>query len=232
MCGKIVPPLATAPFIGLAGPPNDRSLLAEADHRIANHLALLTAYVRLKAADLARQTAEPSRASMGLVLQGIGAQVGAVSRLHRALAADGAGACADVSELLHEICASFTGGLSGEIDIAEDFAPGCEVRPDQALALGRIISEVITNAIKYGHDGETILVRSRRDMAGAVLIEVDDDGPGLPETFDPMTDGGIGFRLLRALGERLGAKIVFLSTDAGVRFSLKLPVPEVTAIAV
>jgi len=221
--GKIVPPLSTAPFIGFASPRNDRSLMAEADHRIGNHLALLTAYVHLKAADLARQPAEPSRASMGLLLQGVGAQVTAISRLHRALANDGSGVSADLGDFLHDICASFTDGLSGAAKLTENFAPGCVVRPEQALALGRIVSEVITNAIKYGHDGETIIVHCCQDSAGAVLIEIVDDGPGLPEAFDPLTDGGLGFRLLRRLGEQLGALITFQSTDTGLRFRLTLP---------
>jgi len=221
--GKFVPQLVTAPFIGVASSRNDRSLLAEADHRIANHLALLNAYVRLKAADMARQTAEPSRASMGLLLQGVGAQVRSISRLHRALAYDGSGASADLGGFLQEICASFTDGLSGSIKLEEKLAPGITVRPDQALALGRIVSEVITNAVKHGHGGDTILVHCGRDNIGAVLIEIDDDGPGLPEAFDPLTDGGLGFRLLRRLGEQLGAAITFQSTGAGLHFRLMLP---------
>jgi two-component sensor histidine kinase len=220
--GKTAPPPTTRPFLG-AGSPHDVAFVAEGDHRIANHLALLAGYVRLKAADLGQQDAEPNRAQMLLLLQGLAAQIGAISRLHRVLSRDDFGASAHLDELLHEICASFTAGLSGGIKLTEDFAPDCVLRPDQTMAVGRIVSEAITNAVKYGGDGEFILVRCALDNAGSVVIEVIDHGPGLPETFDPSADGGLGFRLLRGLAKKLSGTLHFQSIGHGLRFSLVLP---------
>jgi two-component sensor histidine kinase len=217
----------TSSFAGVADTSDAGLLLAEADHRIANHLALLTGYMRLKAADLAGQAAEPSRDSVGLLLASVSGQINAVARLHRCLAADQRPTSADLSEQLHEICAPFASSLCGAARFVEDFPPGCVVRPEQLLPLSRIVAEVITNALKHAHaDGEAgaILARCRNDDTGAVLIEVIDDGAGLPETFDPETDGGLGFRLLRALGKQLGALITFDSGDHGLRFRLTLPV--------
>jgi two-component sensor histidine kinase len=215
-----------APFTGIGGSDVEGLFLAEADHRIANHLALLTGYVRLKAADLARQSAAPSRDSVHLLLEGVGAQIDAVSRLHRRLAADGSRASADLGEHLHVICASFASGLSGAITLIEDLPFGCAVRSDQVLPLTQIVAEVVTNALKHAHPGGeagAILVRCRKDDMGAALIEIIDDGAGLPETFNPQTDGGLGFRLLQALGRKLGALIAFESTKPGLRFRLTLP---------
>nr|QQZ49959.1 hypothetical protein JKL49_25250 [Phenylobacterium glaciei] len=75
----------------------DCSLLVEADHRIANHLAMLGGYVRLKAAGVSGEGR--------LLLETIGAQVDAVSRLHRALATHGQHGAVDLSEHLRAICA-------------------------------------------------------------------------------------------------------------------------------
>jgi two-component sensor histidine kinase len=202
------------------------SLLAEADHRIANHLALLSSHVRLKAADLALQPAELRLDNVRLLLAGIDAQITAVARLHRSLAANGRRASADLSEHLHATCMPFMSGLSGAITLIEDFSPGCVVRPDQVLPLTQIVAEVVTNAIKHAHAGGeagVILVRSSKDDSGTVRVEVIDDGTGLPETFDPKTDGGLGLRLVRALGKQVCALVAFESTSHGLRFRLSLP---------
>lgn len=219
---------APPPKDGAFGPCVDCNLLAEADHRIANHLALLRSYVGLKDGELARLPAEPSRDSMRLILASVDAQIQAVGQLHRALAAQGRRTSADLAEHLHTTCAPFMAGLSGPTTISEDFEAGCIVQADQALALTQIVAEVITNALKHAHgsDGDSaILVRCRKGALGGVLIEVIDNGPGLPEGFDPAVGGGLGFRLLRALSKQLGAITAFRTTPAGLQFQLALPAP-------
>jgi len=202
------------------------NLLAEADHRIANHLALLSSYVRLKAADLALQPAELILENVRLLLAGIDAQIVAVGGLHRSLAAKRRRASVDLGENLHVACAPFKSGLSGAIKLLEDFSPGRIVRADQVLPLTQIVAEMVTNAVKHAHAGGeagTLLVRCSKNDTGAIQVEVIDDGPGFPETFDPRIDGGLGLRLVRALGEQLGALVGFESTSHGLRFRLTLP---------
>jgi two-component sensor histidine kinase len=230
--GGVGPQGSALPFMAPGGLGYEGLLLAEAEHRIANHLALLTSYVRLKAVDLARQPDEPDRDSMHLLLEGVGVQIDAVARLHRAMAADGPADRADLGAHLHEVCAPFLFGLSGAARLIEDFAPGCVVRPDQMLPLSQIVAEVVTNAVKHAHMGGeagAVVARCRSDQTGAVTIEVIDDGEGLPEGFDPKTDGGLGFRLLRALGKQLGAALAFESTGRGLCFRLTLPPPAARA---
>jgi two-component sensor histidine kinase len=201
-------------------------LLAEADHRIANHLALLMGYVRLKSADVDRLGEPPSLDSVHVLLDGVGAQIAAVARLHRALVADDPAGVADLGAHLREVCAPFASGLGGAARIVEDLPPGCVVRSEQVLPLSQIAAEVITNALKHACHGAqpgTVLVRCRSDAGGEVRLEIIDSGDGFPPAFDPETDGGLGFRLVRSLSQKLGARIAFESTPAGVRFRLSLP---------
>jgi two-component sensor histidine kinase len=51
---------------------------------------------------------------------------------------------------------------------------------------------------------------------GSFMVEVTDDGVGFPENFDPSTDGGLGFQLMRALANGLGAKLLFEHDSLGV----------------
>lgn len=209
-----------------ASPCGDCTLQAEADHRIANHLALLAGYVRLQAADLMKQPAPPTRESVRLLMATIDAQITAVALLHRSLATHGRPVSTDLGEHLHEVCTPFVAGLSGGTRLVEDFKAGCVVRPEHVLPLTQMVAEVVTNAIKHaqtaGEPGD-ITVRCARDMAGDLLVEVTDTGPGLPATFDPETDGGLGFRLLRSLGKQVGATLSFDSSRQGTHFQLTLP---------
>jgi len=118
----------------------DCNLLVEADHRIANHLAMLRSYLHLKEGEFARQPREVSRESVGLILASLDAQIVAVSQLHRALAAHGRQTCTDLAEQLHTTCAPFLSGLSGATTITEDFERGCRVEPDQVLARTQIVA--------------------------------------------------------------------------------------------
>jgi two-component sensor histidine kinase len=61
-------------------------IVQEANHRFANHLALLSDFVRLKATDLARRPVAPTIAGVQLLLESVRAQIEAIAHLNRTLA--------------------------------------------------------------------------------------------------------------------------------------------------
>ena len=140
----------------------------------------------------------------------------------------------DIGRLLRGTCEALLSSAkcSGRGDrirasIDDGFAPShC------ASSLALIVSEAVNNAIKHAHpsgvSGE-IGIHCRRNAADDLEIEVADDGVGLPEGFDPTTDGGFGFRVMRAQSERLGATLTFASTSLGLRMQLRVP-PEACGI--
>ncbi|WP_309665260.1 sensor histidine kinase [Tabrizicola sp.] len=200
-------------------------LLQEVYHRIANHFTLLNSFVRLQIADLSRQEHEPNRSQILLLLESIGVQINTIARVNRTLAVTETSAAIDVGAYLHECITPFKTGLYGTVTVSEDFEPGCFLQPEQMLAIGQIVTEVVTNSIKYGHAVEPMIaVHCLKSVDGALLVEVSDNGPGLPAGFDPMTSGGLGFRLLRALSHSLGARTKFESTKPhGLHFQLSVP---------
>jgi two-component sensor histidine kinase len=110
--------------------------------------------------------------------------------------------------------------------VSENFQHGCVVRLEQILPISQIVAEVLTNAVKHARAESkpgAILIRCSKDAAGVTEVEVIDDGPGLPPSFNPKTDGGLGFRLLRALSKQLNATMTFASSSKGLRFCLTLP---------
>jgi two-component sensor histidine kinase len=201
-------------------------IVEEADHRIANHLALLAGIVRLKAIDVARQDGAPTRESVQILLENLRAQIDAVAGLHRSFAIGGRGVSADLSAHLHDICAPLAAVLGDRIELVEDFAPGRQVEADQILPLTQIVAEAVTNAIKHACPPgrrSRITITSRGDATGVWTVEVQDQGPGLPAGFDPLHDGALGSRLMRALAKQLDARIAFVSDGHGLRVRLTLP---------
>ena len=79
-----------------------------------------------------------------------------------------------------------------------------------ASLLPRVVSILVDNAIRYGHEGGTVMVRVRPEI-GAVLLDVEDDGIGIPEherprIFDRFFRGDAA-RLKRPDGSGLGLAI-------------------------
>ena len=129
-------------------------------------------------------------------------------------------------ELLDETCA----GLLSTVDYSGSLtrlpSDDCAVTSDEAAVIGLIVGEAVTNAITYSHPTGVpgkITVQCQQDDNGRITIDVTDDGVGLPENFDPKSDGGVGFRMMRALSERLEAALAFESSSLGLGVSLRLP---------
>lgn len=134
----------------------------------------------------------------------------------------------DLTALLQETCAAL--GSSPKHNLCVELLPGsterCAVPPGVAAPLVLIVTEAITNAIKYAHPTGVpgkVVVSCQQDLKSAIAIQVTDDGVGLPENFDAASDGNTGFSLMRASSERLGATLAFKSTSLGLEVSLSVP---------
>jgi len=113
-----------------------------------------------------------------------------------------------------------------------------DIRADR-VAVTRIITNLVTNAVKFSPDGSTVTVTARCEEGMAVL-EVADQGPGVPsdeqalvfERFyrgspkgSPRRPGtGIGLAVVKDLTERLGGSVHILDgRTGGAVFRVELP---------
>lgn len=202
----------------------------EADHRIANNLGLIISLLRLRARAVSQQPGPMDRAEVGSILEDIAARVETVAQLNRMLSHSYRNARVDIGNYLRELSLSLTHALAGprQVEIALPQAETCLVPPDQVLTLGLLVSELVSNSVKYAHPaGLPVKIDiSCAQNAGRLLIDVTDDGVGLPEGFNPQVDGGLGLRLVRSMAAQLNATILFDSGDLGTRVTLVLPVPS------
>jgi signal transduction histidine kinase len=121
---------------------------------------------------------------------------------------------------------------------------GVDVTADRVL-VGRILDNLVSNALKHTPDGSTIVVGATR-VGDEVLLHVDDDGPGLPETlresvFDAYVRGvsstvrpgsGVGLFLVRTFAQLHGGRAWWEpSPIGGSRFVVSLPQAGVRTVA-
>jgi two-component sensor histidine kinase len=102
------------------------------------------------------------------------------------------------------------------------------VGTEKVLPLCLIVTEVVTNSLKYSHPAGVpgkLVLGCRNGSDGSLLIEVGDDGIGLPEGFEFADHGGIGSRTIRVLAKQLGAEVSLESRPIGSWFKLRLPSP-------
>ncbi|WP_020603352.1 tetratricopeptide repeat-containing sensor histidine kinase [Spirosoma spitsbergense] len=92
----------------------------------------------------------------------------------------------------------------------------------QAVPLGLIINEAITNALKYAFpDGRsgTVSLSLHQVTSGTYELTVADDGVGLPVGYAPERSRSLGMSLMYGLCEQLGA-LLTVTSPPGVTISL------------
>jgi two-component sensor histidine kinase len=199
----------------------------EANHRIANNLSLIASFIRLQAARVAERTAGYSADEVNVLMTGMAYHIDAIGQLHKILSTEPQGAAIDLGEHLQKMCSAMLPfvSLNGPVELACDPGPDCVVPAEDIVSIALIVSEMVTNAAKYAHPAGVagrIDVGCQRD-GSRIIVEVTDNGVGLPENFDVLDGGGLGFNMVRALASQLGALPIFDSDTLGLRFLLLLP---------
>ena len=89
-----------------------------------------------------------------------------------------------------------------------------------AIPLGFIANELITNAAKYGTG--RIAVRLEADPGKGYALSIANEGPGLPEGFDPAAGKGLGMKIIRSLVKQIGGELRIGRGDnnQGARFTV------------
>ena len=202
--------------------------ISETNHRIANNRAILASAVGIRATEVSRRRRHLSHEEGSLLLGEIRAKILTIAWLHRFLSSEPAADCLDLNDHLYRVCETLLSVLSDaqRATLVRIGAGECFVPVGKVIPLSLIVTELVTNSLKYAHPANApgmIFVGCREETDGSLIVEAADDGVGLPEGFDPATGGGTGARTIRALVKQLGAQVSFDSGPIGLRFKLRLP---------
>jgi PAS domain S-box-containing protein len=92
------------------------------------------------------------------------------------------------------------------------------------ISLALILNELVTNALKHGHEAADIAFRVEGTQG---ILEVCDDGPGFPEGFNPMKAANMGLELVESLvrGDLKGQSVYGNRPGGGGRVVVTFPRP-------
>lgn len=200
-------------------------LLAEVNHRVKNSLQLVSSLLSLQAA----RTSNPELRTGLAEARG---RIGVVAQVHRRLYQAGThGRIDDLAGFLRDLCVDAVAALDREDKIqflAELPSAPISALIDRAVPLALIVSELVTNAVKYAYPGdEKGVVRFALSPAseGGLLVTVEDDGIGLPDDFNLNRSGSVGMRVITTLARQLRGRLEAgcASPEGGAAFKILLP---------
>jgi len=199
----------------------------EADHRIANNLAIISGLLRYRARGLKERAGPVSPNEAGGILEEVAFQIEVIASLHKLLSRKRHGGQIELDQYLRSVCNAAIPSLSivGRVTPQYELNSGRVVAPDFAVSIALSVAELLTNAIKYAHpsgvDGKIVV--SAVSRGDRLEVEVADDGIGLPEGYDPTAEGGLGLRLVRQMVARWGGSVEFDASELGLCVRLILP---------
>jgi two-component sensor histidine kinase len=189
-------------------------LLAEVNHRVANSLALVAALIRMQASS----SPEPA---VKAALSETQARISAIAGMHRSLYTSDDVRIVEMSRYLSTLVSELAGSLEKsrrKTSIVTEFEK-VSLASDRAVSVGMILTELLTNAIKYaypaGEGGEIRVFLEQKNDESAMLI-VEDDGVGYDTTAAP-TGTGLGTRIVASMAKTIGDGISYVPRARGTR---------------
>lgn len=190
------------------------ALLHEVNHRVANSLQLVSAFVHMQAGALKDPGAKDA-------LEDTQRRIQAIAQVHRRLYTSDDVQSVEMSEYLTSLVSELEDAWSTpeaprRLRLTSE---SIRLKPDRAVPVGVIVSELVSNACKYAYAPETageVRIDLRRDGDGRFSLAIEDDGCGLPS--DGTVRGtGVGTRLIKAMAASLSADLTYDPVHKGCR---------------
>ena len=193
-------------------------LSRESDHRLMNDLQMIISLLSL-------QSRSATNAEVAAQLAAAADRVSMIARIHNRLHSyDGAQAI-EFRKFLKDFARDFSAMLSSDERPEQVLVEGIEINlpASTAIPLGFIVSELITNAAKYGNG--RIAIRLQPDPTYSYALSVSNGGPALPEGFDPAASGRLGMKIIQSFARQIGGELRIGRGDdgQGARFAVLFP---------
>jgi two-component sensor histidine kinase len=185
----------------------NKFLMGEIHHRVKNNLQAVSSLVRMQ--PLPQERKED-------VARRIAAMVAVHEQIYGADQFEGVEVASYVKRLVKKVAE----GFPGEVRIETDIKP-LTLSPDQAMPLGLIVNEVVTNAFKHAFanrsDGRLFVSLSIDGNIARLVVE--DNGPGYVDS----RKKGMGSRLIDGFAAQLGGTLE-IGTDNGTKLVVSFPI--------
>jgi two-component sensor histidine kinase len=194
-------------------------LLAEVNHRVANSLALVAALIRL-------QVTSTDNPAVKTALAETQARISAIAGMHRSLYTSDDVRQVEMNRYISALVSDISDTMSKDRRMSNIV---CEMETlqlpsDRAVSIGMIVTELLTNAIKYAfpddRQGE-IRVGLRRISDGEAVLSVEDNGVGFSAE-DSARGTGLGSRIVASMARTIGNGIQYIPSEHGTRAEVHL----------
>jgi two-component sensor histidine kinase len=197
-------------------------LVLEIHHRVKNNLQVIASLLNLQASRIRAPEAKAE-------FQAARDRVRALATLHRHLYADGDLHTINMRSFLVELCGQLFQAMGekegARIQLVIE-APELRMSSDQAVPLALIVTEAVTNSVRYafpgGRQGHISVIL--KDHEGGLDLTISDDGVGVlagrAETESGERDG-IGLQLIRGFTRQLGASLT-VEEGHGTQYGVRL----------
>ncbi|HZV03513.1 MAG TPA: histidine kinase dimerization/phosphoacceptor domain -containing protein [Gemmataceae bacterium] len=191
-------------------------LAKEIEHRVMNGLQLVSGTLMLQS----RSTADAAAAEE---LSAAAKRVGSIAQVHRHIYLSNDIALVDCKEYLQRLCEDLSGMLGGAGKISCDGA-AIKLPTDKIVALGLIVSELVTNAIKHGKS--PIRVAFQRTPEARFELSVSDAGSGPPDDQAITAGRGLGMKIVESQVAKLGGSLYRQTGDGSLATTFVVEFPD------
>jgi PAS domain S-box-containing protein len=191
-------------------------LLVEVNHRAKNSLAIAASLLAIQG----RRQPDPAVRALFEEAQD---RLNAMARVHDLLSKSEKAQRVDISVYVADLCQALRPITENDdrIRLEAKMEDGILVDADTAVPLGIVLTELITNAVKYAFPAPrsgAILVQARRSQPGWIELVIQDDGIGMSS----LREGSLGYGLVRSLVQQIRGEIDVRS-DAGLTATISFP---------
>ncbi|HSH95033.1 MAG TPA: histidine kinase dimerization/phosphoacceptor domain -containing protein [Roseimicrobium sp.] len=190
-------------------------LTREMSHRVKNSLTSVVGLLRVQA-----------RASESLdvknALENAAMRVSSIAEVHDHLWRGSKVGFVDLSDFVVHLCENLQ--RSAPEHKLQYHSDAVVISADKAIPLGLLVNELVTNAVKYAYvDGPGVIRVDAREIDGHLIVEISDEGLGLPEGFDiNQPRNSLGFRVINGLVRQLiGELKISKNIPRGALFTIK-----------
>lgn len=192
-------------------------LTREMSHRVKNSLSSVVGLLRVQ-----------GRGSESLdvknALENAAMRVASIAEVHDHLWRGSRIGFVDLSDFIDHLCNNLQG--SSPEHMLRWRSDPITLSADKAIPLGLLVNELVTNAVKYAYvDGPGIIRVDAREIDGQLLVEISDEGSGLPDGFDiEHPRKSLGFRVISGLVRQLMGELkISKNMPRGALFRIKFP---------
>ncbi|WP_038387545.1 sensor histidine kinase [Bradyrhizobium elkanii] len=193
-------------------------LTREMSHRVKNSLTSVVGLLRVQARSAQSQDVKNA-------LEDASLRVATIAEVHDHLWRGSRIGFVDLADFMTELCKKLKGNTNGHT--LHCHADPMLLSADNAIPLGLLITELVTNAIKYAYPGGRGAIEvAAREIDGHLHVEVSDEGIGLPDGFAiDQPRASLGFKVIAGMARQLQGHLTIAANHSkGAHFLLDLPI--------